>query len=152
MKETGTVIQGGVFFCRVSASEGKLTFTLPHRSKQTHRLQFQSHLSTLCLLVFPLLLLKSPQPEGMVAIEAMRQTCADAKRITGCCSEERWPLYASLTGSELTLGRVYFYNHCGFSAMGGHHRHVEVHTYTHAVLHAGTYSHSQLSNSTNGNI
>lgn len=82
--------------------------------------------------MFSLLLLKSPQPEGMVAIEAMRQTRADAKPITGRCSEERRPLYASLTGSELTSGRVRFFNHCGFSAMGGHHRHVEVHTYTHS--------------------
>lgn len=52
-----------------------------------------------------------PEPVGMVATEALRQTRVDAKRMSRRyqrAAEERRPLCESLTGSELTLGRVAF--------------------------------------------
>lgn len=52
-----------------------------------------------------------PEPEGMVATEALRQTRVDAKqknRRYQRAVEERRPLCVSLTGSELTLGRMGF--------------------------------------------
>lgn len=54
-----------------------------------------------------------------VAMEALRQPCVNAKLVDGSLSVGCVCLYPAQNSLS---------NHCGVSAMGGHHCHVEVHT------------------------